>query len=133
MNSEMPADRFRFSLAHELGHMVMHNAPDEDQKMEEEAHRFAAAFMMPAAEIKPYLVGMKLSNLGRVKAFWKMSIKALIRRAFDLGMITPSQHKSFSIQYNKAFTGTEPGPLEFERHAATKPCRLPPELTRIFY
>jgi Zn-dependent peptidase ImmA (M78 family) len=115
MNSEMPADRFRFSLAHELGHMVMHNAPDEDDKMENEAHRFAAAFMMPAAEIKPYLVGMKLSSLGRVKAFWKISIKALIRRASDLALITPSQYKSFSIQYNKAFKGIEPVNLEFER------------------
>jgi Zn-dependent peptidase ImmA (M78 family) len=35
---------FSFSLAHELGHMVMHGTPDNDEKMGSEAHRFAAAF-----------------------------------------------------------------------------------------
>jgi Zn-dependent peptidase ImmA (M78 family) len=115
MNSEMPPDRFRFSLAHELGHMVMHSLPDEDEKMESEAHRFAAAFLMPAAEIKPYLAGLKLSNLGRVKAYWKVSIKALIRRASDLNLITPSQYKSLSIQYNKVFKGVEPVDIGFEK------------------
>jgi Zn-dependent peptidase ImmA (M78 family)/transcriptional regulator with XRE-family HTH domain len=108
MNREMPADRFRFSLAHELGHMVMHTAPDDDEKMESEAHRFAAAFLMPASDIKPYLVSPKLSTLGRVKAYWRVSIKALIKRAFDLDLITPSQYKFLNIQYNKAFKGSEP-------------------------
>lgn len=117
MNSDVPGDRFRFSLAHELGHMIMHGVPDDDEKLESEAHRFAAAFLMPAAEIKPYLAAPKLSNLGRVKAFWKVSIKALIRRAFDLSLITPSQYKSMSIGYNKAFKGVEPVPIEVEKAA----------------
>ncbi len=115
MNSEMPGDRFRFSLAHELGHMVMHGIPDDDEKMESEAHRFAAAFLMPAAEIKPYLTSPKLSSLGRVKAYWKVSIKALLKRASDLNLITPSQYKSLSIQYNKVFKGVEPVPIGFEK------------------
>jgi Zn-dependent peptidase ImmA (M78 family)/transcriptional regulator with XRE-family HTH domain len=108
MNSEMPNDRFRFSLAHELGHMVMHGTPDDDEKMESDAHRFAAAFLMPPGDIKPYLVSPKLSTLGRVKAYWKVSIKALIKRSFDLNLITPSQYKFLNIQYNKAFKGGEP-------------------------
>ena len=115
MNSEMPGDQFRFSLAHELGHMVMHNIPDDDEKMEAEAHRFAASFLMPAAEIKPYLIPTKLSNLGRVKAYWKVSIKSLIKRASDLNLITASQYKSLSIQYNKTFKGVEPVPIGFEK------------------
>jgi Zn-dependent peptidase ImmA (M78 family) len=108
MNREVTADRARFSLAHELGHMVMHTKPDDDEKMESEAHRFAAAFLMPASDIKPYLVSPKLSTLGRVKAYWRVSIKALIKRAFDLDLITPSQYKFLNIQYNKAFKGGEP-------------------------
>src|ERR1700734_2992321 len=64
MNKDVPGDRFRFSLAHELGHMVMHSIPDDDEKMESEAHRFAAAFLMPASEIKPYLAAAKINNLG---------------------------------------------------------------------
>ncbi len=114
MNREMPNDRFRFSLAHELGHMVMHSLPDDDEKMESEAHRFAAAFLMPASDIKPYLVSPKLNALGRVKAYWKVSIKSLIKRAFDLELITPGQYKSLNIQYVKSFKGVEPVELKPE-------------------
>lgn len=115
MNKDVPGDRFRFSLAHELGHMVMHSVPDDDEKMEGEAHRFAASFLMPAQEIKPYLSVVRLSGLGRVKAYWKVSIKALIRRAFDIKIITPSQYKSLSIQYNSTFKQGEPVEIEMER------------------
>lgn len=115
MNKDVPGDRFRFSLAHELGHMVMHNTPGEDQKMEDEAHRFAAAFLMPSAEIKPYLAGARIGNLGRVKAYWKVSIKSLIKRTHDLKIITPSQYKFMNIQYNKLFRGEEPVPIEIEQ------------------
>ena len=115
MNKDVPGERFRFSLAHELGHMVMHSIPDDDERMEAEAHRFAASFLMPTPEIKPYLASIKLSGLGRVKAYWKVSIKALIRRAFDIKIITPSQYKSLSIQYSTSFKQGEPGEIEMER------------------
>lgn len=119
MNRDVPGDRFRFSLAHELGHMVMHSLPDEDEKMESEAHRFAAALLMPAAEIRPYLSGAKLNGLGRVKSYWKVSIKSLIKRTYDLNLITQSQYKFMNIQYNKVFKGEEPIAIDLE-----KPTRL---------
>lgn len=115
MNKEVSGDRFRFSLAHELGHMIMHALPDEDAKLEDEANRFAAAFIMPAADIKPYIVSPKIGNLGRVKAFWKVSIKSLIKRSYELKLITPSQYKSLNIQYNRAFKEGEPIPIELEK------------------
>jgi len=119
MNKDVPGDRFRFSLAHELGHMVMHTMPEDEEKQEVEAHRFAAAFLMPATEIRPYLIGGKINNLGRVKAYWKVSIKALIRRAYDLNLVTQNQYKFMNIQYNKLFHEGEPGAFEIE-----KPARL---------
>lgn len=115
MNKDVSGDRFRFSLAHELGHMVMHLIPADDGKMEDEAHRFAAALLTPAAEIKPYLIDAKLSTLGRVKAYWKVSIKALIKRAHDLKFITDSQYKNLNAQYSKTVKGEEPVPIEMER------------------
>lgn len=115
MNKDVPGDRFRFSLAHELGHMVMHNIPDDDEKMEKEAHKFASAFLMPRKEIKPYLVGIKIGNLGRVKSYWKVSIKSLIVAAHDLKLITGYQYKSMNIQYNKVFGGVEPIQIPIEK------------------
>jgi Zn-dependent peptidase ImmA (M78 family)/transcriptional regulator with XRE-family HTH domain len=114
MNRDVPGDRFRFSLAHELGHIVMHTVPDDDEKMEDQAHRFAAAFLMPAADIKSYLAAPKLSSLGRVKAYWKVSVKALIKRAYDLKLITDNQYRWLNVQYSKAFKTGEPVPIERE-------------------
>lgn len=115
MNRDVGGDRFRFSLAHELGHMIMHSVPEDDEKMEDEAHRFAASFLMPAAEIRPYLANPKLSTLGRVKVYWKVSIKSLIKRAHDLKLITDNQYRWLNVQYAKAFSAGEPVDIDLEK------------------
>jgi Zn-dependent peptidase ImmA (M78 family)/DNA-binding XRE family transcriptional regulator len=120
MNNAMPSDRFRFSLAHELGHMILHGIPAEDAEMEDQAHRFAAEFLMPAADIRPYLKDARISVFARIKKFWKVSIKALIKRAHDLKMITDHQYKMLNIQYNKAFKAGEPGDVPLEKPARLK-------------
>ena len=120
MNRDVPGDRFRFSLAHELGHMVMHTIPAEDQAMEHEAHRFAAAFLMPASDIRPYLKDVKLSTLGRVKGYWKVSIKSLIKRAHDLKLITDNYYKILNINYNKSFKDGEPIDIPLEQPTRMK-------------
>lgn len=120
MNREMPGDRYRFSLAHELGHMVMHGIPDDDAKMEEEAHRFAAAFLMPSTDIRAHLSTPKLSAFGRAKAFWKVSIKALIKRSHDLKMITDQQYKNLMAGYSKTFKEGEPYHIDVEQPSRLK-------------
>jgi Zn-dependent peptidase ImmA (M78 family) len=86
----------------------MHTVPDDDQKMEAQADRFAAALLMPAPDIRPYLATVKISTLARVKALWKVSIKALIKRAHDLKLITDHYYRMLNIQHNKAFMHGEP-------------------------
>lgn len=108
MNRDMPGDRFRFSLAHELAHIVLHTTPADDQLMEAHADRFAAAFLMPASDVRPYLSNIKLTALARVKAYWRVSIKALIKRAHDLKLITDHYYRMLNIQYNKSFEHGEP-------------------------
>lgn len=116
MNSQVPGDRFRFSLARELGHMIMHNIPDDDEKMERQADEFAANFLMPTQDIKPYIGTVTFAKLGRVKIFWKVSIKSLIKRAYDLKLITNYQYKTLSIEYNKArYNEGEPHPIDVEK------------------
>ena len=95
--------------------MVMHSFPGDEEKIEAEAHRFAAAFLMPAAEIRPYLATAKLSAFSRVKAFWKVSIKALIKRAHDLKLITDNQYRWLNVQYTKNFGSGEPVQIEREK------------------
>ena len=87
VNSRMPADRARFSLAHELGHLVMHECPLGD--VEREADRFAAELLMPAREIGPeFPSSISLKTLVPLKARWRISIRALVYRACNLGLIS---------------------------------------------
>ncbi len=90
VNKEAPADRARFSLAHELGHMTMHRSATAE--MEGEADRFAAEFLMPAREIAPQLSGLTLDKAAALKSYWRVSMAAIIRRAKDLGRITPNEY-----------------------------------------
>lgn len=91
------ADRLRFSVAHELGHLVLHNGcfVVEDKRMEKEADEFAAEFLAPEKEIKRELMmeGITLERLGQLKLGWGLSIQALLRRSFELGIITERQYR----------------------------------------
>lgn len=92
MNGSMPADRYRFTLAHELGHAIMHRAPTGD--IESEADRFAAEFLMPAKEIKPHLAGLSIQRAAAIKPHWKVSMAALVRRSRDVGAITERHYRT---------------------------------------
>ncbi|MEK6334013.1 MAG: XRE family transcriptional regulator [Acidobacteriota bacterium] len=99
INSEIPADRCRFTLAHEIGHIIMHQAPTPD--MESEADEFAAEFLMPARDIGPYLKDISLPRLAVLKQYWKVSMGALLKRAADLNKITGRQHKYLWTKMSK--------------------------------
>ncbi|MGH3481470.1 MAG: helix-turn-helix domain-containing protein, partial [Nocardioidaceae bacterium] len=75
--------RQRFDVAHELGHLVMHgDAEPGGRIVEDQAHRFAAELLMPAAEIRDLLPvtmgGNTWKTLGRLKEQWGVSMQALL-------------------------------------------------------
>ncbi len=90
MNSIMPGDRYRFTLAHEIAHLICHNHPENDDAMEEQADEFAAELLTPAKEVRSYIAYPTLPRLGRAKQYWKVSIKALIVQASRLKVVTPN-------------------------------------------
>lgn len=85
INKNLPGDRQRFTLAHELGHIVMHDFPSPE--MEKQADEFAAAFLMPKDDIAHQLGGLTLSKAAQLKPYWKTSMAALIVRAKTLRKI----------------------------------------------
>ena len=86
VNKDIPGDRLRFTLAHELGHIIMHRTYTD--KMEDEADQFAAEFLMPASDIRADLAGITLEKLVSLKMYWKTSMSSLLKRAGDLKKIT---------------------------------------------
>lgn len=94
VNTTAPGDRLRFSLAHELGHAVLHHTPTADP--EDEANLFAGELLMPAREIKPMLArGLTFDALADLKRHWHVSMAALIMRAYQLRAITDRQRRSW--------------------------------------
>ncbi|PCJ44115.1 MAG: hypothetical protein COA81_03305 [Alphaproteobacteria bacterium] len=120
INSKLDSGLYRFVLAHELGHLVIHNQPETDECMEVEADEFAAEFLTPEKEIRPYLRRPSLGSLAKIKSHWKVSIKALIVRCQRLKLITPSQYTGLNVNYSKAgYARGEPFPIPPE-----EPCTL---------
>lgn len=110
MNTSAPGDRLRFTLCHELGHMIMHQGVLRENK-EDEANRFAAEFLMPAHQITPYLDNLSLGKLAALKLQWRVSMAALLKRAQTLSTITPAQAKRLWIQMSQ-YRQREPEELD---------------------
>lgn len=105
INKNFSNDHKRFTLAHELGHIVMHTSnefliPDYRDK-EEEANRFASEFLMPSDVITNSLRGLKLQYLVELKRYWLTSMASIVRRAKDLKCITNDKYQYFSIELSR--------------------------------
>lgn len=122
VNVNSPTDRLRHTLAHELGHMVLHTITvKSDEEMEDEADAFAGAFLLPADEIRPQLRRFDLRQLANLKLYWKVSMAALAVRADRLKLITPHQSKMFWI---------EMGQLGYRKREPNEPPKEHPSLLR---
>lgn len=105
------AVRRQFSMAHELGHIVLHDSSievdelsrDDYKIMEEEANNFAAAFLLPKESFLRDVMQYpnKLEFYVELKKKWKVSISAMIIRAFNLNVITYNQYQYLMKQLSK--------------------------------
>lgn len=99
INNAQSLDRYRFSLAHELGHLTMHLTPTPNQEIE--ANKFASAFLMPKSDIQSHLNNLSIQKLQELKMHWGVSMQALIYRSWELGMISDRSRKYYFIEMNK--------------------------------
>ena len=101
-NFDRPFDRVRFTLCHEIGHIIMHRSPpSEDEDIEQQADQFASEFLMPKDDISPHLKEITLQKLAALKPHWKVSMGAMLKRASDLGRITERQARYLWMQMGK--------------------------------
>ncbi|HEY8283577.1 MAG TPA: ImmA/IrrE family metallo-endopeptidase, partial [Chloroflexota bacterium] len=94
VNDRIPADRRRFTLAHEFGHMLMTTASDETGAAEEQfAQRFAAAFLVPGSvaiqELGKRRRHLSLREIALLKQKYGLSMLGWIHRAYELEIINP--------------------------------------------
>lgn len=109
------ADRDRFTLSHEVGHVVLHsNRTSSDP--EREANRFAGALLISESAARSELHSMvTLNQLARIKARFGISIQALIMRASALGIIDERRQRSLFVQLSaRGWRHNEPVEIEPE-------------------
>jgi len=105
INKDIPNDRKRFTIAHELGHLVMHlrsnNLEIDEFEAEKQANKFAAEFMLPISDCKKDFLNLKYKDLSMLKQFWKMSKASILYRAFEIGSISQNTFRYYFMTLNK--------------------------------
>jgi Zn-dependent peptidase ImmA (M78 family)/DNA-binding XRE family transcriptional regulator len=95
VNKHLKGDRLRLTIAHEVGHLGMHFAQMVDQirDVEKEAFEFASELLVPAVEIKPQLTRLNLEKLADLKRYWKVSMAAILKKSYEMDLITDSNYR----------------------------------------
>lgn len=92
-------ERTRWTLAHELGHLVLHSGGDVTDDKEEQASRFASELLAPARQLACEVSRTpSLMALVPVKRKWGISIGALLRHLYSTGLIAENRFRSLQRQ-----------------------------------
>jgi len=121
ISADDPADRNRWTAAHELGHLVLHHHLRKvTEWSEDDANEFAAEFLMPAHEIRHHFSWRSgLADFAQLKLHWRVSMASLIRRARDLKVISDGHFVNLQRQLSReGYRRREPNAFEPE-HPAT--------------
>ena len=123
VNQHHNGERQRFTLAHELAHLVLRFGDMSDAEQEKAADRFAGAFLM-AKDMMVRLLGahrtsISLGELAELKKLFKVSIASLVVRCSQLGVLTKAAYGRLWGQIRG---------LGWNGPASTEPNRLPPEV-----
>lgn len=113
-------ERQRFTVAHELGHLVL----DVSNRLDAEsaAYRFAGAFLMPAEvlwfEIGKHRTSVSIGELVDLKKLFGASVQAVVHRCKDLAIIGPTLYARLFAEFKRR--GWRDVPYD-------EPARLEPE------
>lgn len=89
-----PGDRQRFTLAHELGHLMLEGRLAADLDEEMACNRFSGSFLFPRTSVLQEMGGhrnaIELKELGLLKEEFGLSMAGILYRARDIGIISPT-------------------------------------------
>lgn len=93
------AARGRFDVAHEIGHLVLHQGVGQEEiedpkalkRIETEANRFAGALLLPRESFPNEVFTTRLESFVELKRRWRVAIQAMVYRCKDLGIFDEYQ------------------------------------------
>jgi Zn-dependent peptidase ImmA (M78 family)/transcriptional regulator with XRE-family HTH domain len=125
VNKDRPGDRQRFTLAHELGHLVLKGRLVKGLHVEMACNRFAGAFLVPKEMVFKALgqrrTWLEPQELALLKAEYGLSMGGWTYRARDLGILPQIHMRSLWNHFHEhGWDKKEPDP------------QYPQEKTRLF-
>lgn len=104
INKDMPIERKRFTLLHELGHLLL-KISDKSEQVQEKCCNWFASEMLLSTENLIMEFGIKrssitLEELKNVQTKYGISIKAIVYKLADEGIIAPQKSKAFYQRVN---------------------------------
>lgn len=121
VSNHWPGCRQRFTLAHELGHWILHDQLPLSIDEEQACNRFASAFLLPDSGIYEHLGkrrnSIDMKELDLLKQEYGLSMQAILYRCKDLDILPEHRVKSLFIQFRRnGWHKQEPGkPFPAER------------------
>jgi len=131
VNARGWGERQRFTLAHELGHLLMQTTGGLDT--EKAAHRFAGAFLIPAEALRAS-VGRRRQSISRgelleLKKLFGVSVQALVYRCRDLEILPDKVFSRLFREFSRLGWRTPP----YEEPGAMKAVQRPRRFERLCY
>ena len=115
VGKDWPGDNQRFTLAHELGHIVLHGRLAKGLDEEKACHRFAGAFLVPKPEVVKALgegrTWLEPQELMLLKHEWGLSMGGWTYRAYDNGILPNSRMQALWSHFRQhGWDKEEPNP-----------------------
>jgi Zn-dependent peptidase ImmA (M78 family)/DNA-binding XRE family transcriptional regulator len=112
LNTGKTAERMRFDLAHELGHLLMHRQilGQRPHNLEQDAQIFASNLLMPADALYAQVTGrLRLADIFTLKRYWRVSAVALVHRLSELSIISEWHYRTWMIELSqRGYRSSEP-------------------------
>lgn len=106
LNDNLSNDNKRFTIGHELGHLVMHlrfaTYNEDERVLDKQADIFSSEFNMPWNDCKRDMINLRYHHLPSIKAYWKLSKAAICYKAKTMGVLGDSQYKYFMMQLSSS-------------------------------
>jgi Zn-dependent peptidase ImmA (M78 family)/DNA-binding XRE family transcriptional regulator len=124
LNTGKSAERMRFDLAHEVGHLLMHRGINTQlsRNYEQQAQDFAASFLVPADALYAQVIGTpRLDDIFKLKRYWKVSAVAMVHRLWTLSIISEWHYRTWIIELSqRGYRSSEPGGMHPEHSKLLK-------------
>jgi Zn-dependent peptidase ImmA (M78 family)/DNA-binding XRE family transcriptional regulator len=104
-------ERIRFTIIHELAHLLLEfddQIKNDQKQIEKLCHYFSSCFLLPREMLIKMIGGQKRSyidikELVSIKEYYGISIRAIVHRLNEIGIITPNYYQRWVIYMSKTY------------------------------